>query len=1454
MDFYKILERSTARGRGDKKEIVSIDIYPDFIVGRSKDLMIRGKSVYAVWDEEKGLWSQDEYDVQRLVDQDMYNYAETMKQNVALEGVPVNVLSLRSNKSKQWTEFKRYVSNLADNFHLLDENLTFLNTEVKKNDYVSKRLGYSLEAGDYSAWDKLVGTLYEEEERRKIEWAIGAIISGDSKKIQKFCVFYGEPGAGKGTIINIIQKLFDGYYTTFDAKSLGNSANQFATEAFRSNPLVAIEHDGDLSRIEDNTRINSIVSHEMMTVKEKFKPEYMSKANCFLFIGSNRPVKITDSYSGIIRRLIDINPSGNKIPKREYDRIMSQVNFQLGAIAYHCLEVYKSMGKDYYDGYRPQEMIMRTDVFYNFIDSKLEVFEGQEGITLKQAFNMYREYCDEAFIKTPLQKNVFFGELKNYFRNYQKKTRDNSGKQVWNWFSGFKSELFEEGAVASDKNDDGTPPLIFADTKSILDDILKDCPAQYATEDAAEKPLVGWGSCTTKLRDIDTSKLHYILLRDNDGKRLNLIMIDLDLKNENSEKDAMLNLEAASKFPKTYGEFSKGGQGVHLVYWYNGDISKLKSVYSPGIEIKPFNGNSAMRRRLSYCNNSEIATLEEGALPLKEEKVIDIHELKDQKHLANKIAKSLRKEDNVGGTKCEIDFIKKTLDDAYASGMTYDMSDFQHDILVFAMGSTNNSDHCVQQVNRMKFKSKDLEEKERRELEELSGSGKYKDDDPIVFFDVEIYRPTEPGEVDSDGKENPGLFLICWKYEGADQPVYHMINPKPHEVEELFKLKLVGFNNRDYDNHMIYARSLGYSNRQLYDLSHRIINEKASEAKFPQAYDLSYTDVYDFCANKQGLKKWEVELGISHVEMGIPWDKPAPQSIWDDIVNYCENDVTATEAVFNKNKGDFVAREILASISHGKVNDKTNTLTTKFIFGKDKHPKLVYTDLNTGERSDGKTNPNIISAFPGYRYVSKLESDDGEAHNMFRGVDLKFGGYSYSEKGIYTNVALIDIQSMHPSSMVAMNYFGDYTQRFKDILDTRLAIKNGDFEKARHMFGGSLAPYLEDESNADALAQALKIAINSCYGLTSAKFPNAMRDERNVNNIVALRGALFMKTLLDDLTSQGIVVCHLKVDSMKIPNATPEIIEYCQNFAAKYGYNFEHEALYDRICLKDKSNYIASYASPEACESIYGYVPSGNKKHFRKHTHPWTATGDAFQKPYIFKTLFSGEPVEFEDRCETKSVQDTAIYLDMNEGMNNVELAEKELEKRIYNSQHPNEKQKRLSPDFKGFLDKSLIEYVSEGHSYHFVGRTGNFFPVRNGIGGGWLVSLRNGKYVSVTGTKDYRWMEAETAKRLGLQDEYSREYFDNMLQDAIKSIELYGDFDSFIDTSRPYDYDLQTIRPVSPADDDNPPWSVVPCGDGKYNTCMDCPDYGGDDACRRGYSLATYVKTGSNEDDELPF
>ena len=433
IDFLMISTRTNT-----KRNVV--EVYPKFVIKKSSDLMIRGGDFYAIWIEERGLWSTDEQDALQLIDQELDNYAKKLRGQVS---ETVKVLYMWDAESGMIDAWHKYCQRqMRDSFHMLDEELIFSNTETTKKDYASKKLNYPLETGDTPAYDKLISTLYSPEERHKLEWAIGSIVSGDSKKIQKFMVLYGSAGTGKSTILNIIQMLFDGYYSVFDAKALGSSSNSFALEAFKTNPLVAIQHDGDLSKIEDNTRLNSLVSHELMTVNEKFKATYSSRFKCFLFMGTNKPVKITDAKSGLIRRLIDVSPSGNKLEPTEYKKIMQQVTFELGAIAHHCEEVYLSdPGK--YDNYIPLTMLGASNDFYNFVIDSFHIFKKEDGVTLKAAWEMYKTYCDDAKVPYPLSQRSFKEELKNYFAEYNDRFNLEDGSRVRSYYSGFKTDKFE---------------------------------------------------------------------------------------------------------------------------------------------------------------------------------------------------------------------------------------------------------------------------------------------------------------------------------------------------------------------------------------------------------------------------------------------------------------------------------------------------------------------------------------------------------------------------------------------------------------------------------------------------------------------------------------------------------------------------------------------------------------------------------------------------------------------------------------------------------------------------------------------------------------------------------------------------------------------------------------------------------------------------------------------------
>lgn len=1381
LDFLMVSTRNSKRG--------VTEIYPKFIVKKSSDLMIRGGDFYAIWVEDRGLWSTDEQDALDLIDRELDAYAEKNKDK--FEGIP-KILHMWDAESRMISSWHQYCQrDLRDNFHMLDEKLIFSNAPTNKKDYASKRLSYPLEPCDISAYEKLISTLYSPEERRKIEWAIGAIVSGDSKKIQKFMVMYGAAGTGKSTILNIIQQLFEGYYSVFDAKALGSSNNSFALEAFKTNPLVAIQHDGDLSRIEDNTRLNSLVSHELMTVNEKFKATYSSRFKCFLFMGTNKPVKITDAKSGLIRRLIDVHPTGNKLSTKEYKSAVKQIAFELGGIACHCRDVYLA-DPGAYDDYIPVAMLGASNDFYNFVIDSYHIFKKEDGTSLKAAWEMYNNYCEEAKVSYPYNKRNFKEELKNYFWDYSEQFVTTEGARLRCYYLGFRTDKFETEQEENKAEQARTSWIKLDAAESIFDKECADCPAQYATSKGT--PKKAWAEVVSTLSELNTRELHYVKVPENH------IVIDFDIPDEKGEKSLDRNLAAASAWPATYAELSKSGAGLHLHYIYSGNVSALNRVYSDHVEIKVFTGKSSLRRKLTKCNDLPIATISSG-LPLKgEDKVVNFEAVKNEKGLRTLIEKNLHKEIHPG-TKPSVDFIYKILDDAYASGLNYDVTDLKNSVYAFAAGSTHQADYCLKLVNKMHFKSDDPSPNVENE------------DSQVVFYDVEVF---------------PNLFLVNWKVQGEGRPVVRMINPSPSEIEELMRCRLVGFNCRRYDNHILYGRLIGYNNEQLYKLSQAIINGD-NKAFFGEAYNASYTDVYDFCTKKQSLKKWEIELGIHHQELGLPWDKPVPEEMWTKVAEYCDNDVIATEAVFDSRQGDFVARKIqvdLVTLLHGitnvSVNDTTNTLSTKIIFGSNRKPQSVfnYRDLSQPVSPDqyeeyrekfgpeyvfrvfdehglplyqnfnpGETYPSgysILPFFPGYVF------DHGKS--TYLGEEIGEGGKVYSEPGMYGDVWDGDVASMHPHSAIFECVFGpEYTKRFQDIVDARVAIKHKDFESAALMLNGALKPYLNEEQAAD-LAQALKIVINSIYGLTSAAFENPFRDPRNKDNIVAKRGALFMTLLKQEVQKQGYTVAHIKTDSIKIPDATQYIMDFIIKFGKEYGYKFETEANFEKYCLVNDAVYIAKFKDPLKDKKTGDEIW-------------WTATGTQFAVPYVFKKLFSHKPIEFEDMCETKSVS-SALYLDMNEDLPDVSEYEKQFEKLLKNISDISKLSDPMTEECKEF--ERLGKIISDGHSYHFVGKVGLFCPIKPGCGGGELLreakdKYGNVKYASATGAKGYRWLESEMVRTLNKQNDIDRSYYDKLVDDAVETISKYGDFEWFA-SDDPYICDKENWPP-----EENLPWFDEP-------------------------------------------
>lgn len=1241
MDFYTI-ETSPIRGQMGMMEAA-----PWFRNTNSRDIMLRDGDFVAIWNPKTGLWSKNEFDVVDLIDDDVQKYVENAQfQNI----VPRFCVSERDGV---WKRYRQWTKNMVDTVHPMDRSPVFADTPIRQEDHVSYRLPYSPEDGIPINWAKLIDTLYDPSEREKIEWAIGAVLTGDSRSIDKFLVFYGDPGSGKSTVLNVMQALFGEYCVPFDSEALAQRNNSFALSAFADDPLVAIEHDGDLSRIETNTRLNSIISNETQLINEKFKKPRSLRITTMLIMASNNPVKITDANSGIPRRLLDVSPSGRRLPVNEYREVMDGVYQELGIIAKHCIDVYRNLGGDYYRNRRSRKMIAETNPVYNFVMEAYEDWGPTDRVTLAKAYSDYKSYVEETGIQYLMPRYRFRTELLRYFREFHDRIQLD-GVRYRSLFIGFLADKFESQPDEPNavKTDDWLD--LYSGGTLVFDEFFGGCKAQYSSENGT--PKKAWMNVTTTLADIVPAEEHYVLLPEE------YICIDFDLKGDNGEKDLSSNLRAASAWPPTYAETSKSGGGLHLVYRYPVDKDTVLE-YSPGIEIKRFRGNASLRRRLSLHNGRSIADYP-GDLPAKARKMINKKHVQDENHLRSLIAKALRKEVHPN-TAPNVDFIKSILDEAYESGITYDVTDARNAVTSFAMSSTNQSDRCLKMVQRMHFMSDD-----KAEIAE-DGNGR------IAFFDVEVF---------------PNLFVICYKFPGEDY-VHFWTNPSAKAVKSLLDLRLIGFNNRKYDNHILYAASLGYSNAELYEVSKRIINNEKN-ATFREAYNLSYTDIYDFSSKKQSLKKWEIELGIRHLESDYPWDEMVPEDLWDDIVDYCKNDVKATELVFDHLASDWGARKILAELSGLSVNDTTNQHTCALVFGVERRPdksKFVYTDLS--------------EMFPGYTF-------DKFKGSSYLGEDPGEGGYVYSEPGYYENVALLDVASMHPTSIEQLNLFGPYTQRYSELKQARVAIKHKDMDALSKLFDGRLVK-IANNYDLDELGKALKIPINSMYGLTSAKFDNPAWDPRNVDNIVAKRGALFMIDLKHYVQEElGLTVAHIKTDSIKIPGATPDDIQKVMDFGKRYGYVFEHEATYAKMCLVNKAVYIAKYAFP--------------------HEGEWTATGKQFQEPYVFKKLFTKEPIEFEDYVQTKQVK-TAMYL----------------------------------------------RFPNSGD--HFVGKVGAFVPIKPGRGGAELLRMNSEGEIkdAVVGTKGYLWKEAEMVRFMHQEQDVDTSYAEMLADEAKQAIEHYVDLET---------------------------------------------------------------------------
>lgn len=1184
MDFYEV---KTKRLRSNNREADFI-IYPDFLYTDSQDLVCKGGDMYAFWDGEK--WDTNLMHLINHIDKDLYSVRNDMKAKDP--DYQYAVKSMRSNSSKIRSDFKNYTNLMPQSDISFNTKIIFSNTTPKREDYTTNILPYTPAKGSTENFDTLIDRLYAPEEKLKIMWFMGALLTNSMGDIQKFMFLYGGKGTGKGTVLKIFKKVFQGYHKPISLKVLsGTSA--FATAQVQEVPLL-IDEDCNLSQIQDDTPLLKLTAHEPINVNRKYQTPYDVIFPGLLITASNQRYKVRNVDSGITRRAVVVEPTSFTFDGETYFDLMHKIDYEIPAIAKNAIDIFKKLGSHYYDDHVDRDMIEASDYIFEFVSLYWEQL-GDE-VSLTRAAELYKEYLDDLGFDTKGYKRKIKTELQRYYREFihQKKV---NGVNIKNVFVGLKKELFLD-VKKEEKHLDtnwleldavGDEPFI---DPSIFGRKYFNQPAQYANEEG--NPKYTWDKCRTKLKSIDERELHFVRVPENH------IVIDFDLKDKDGNKSLELNLEAANKFPSTYAEVSKSGGGLHLHYIYDGNVDDLSRIYEPNVEIKVFKGKASLRRKLTRCNHEEIRHISTG-LPLKETNRKMYDQAKDiiwnEKGMRTAIERNLAKEYHANTTP-SMHFIKKIFEDAEAQGLKYDLRDMESDIMIFASLSSHQAKECTKiarEINYCTIEEPDIEKFQ-------SNSSKIYPIDELHSFDLEVF---------------PNLLLVCYRSFKDGSERHKLFNPSPQEIEQLLQLPLVGFNNRNYDNHILYARLLGKSNAEIFEISQTIVEKSKKESadlryggKFSNAYELSYTDIYDFSATKQSLKKWEIELGIIHDELGFDFNKPLPKEYWERAAEYCFHDVDANIAVFNHLLPDYEARLMLCELSGLSPNATNNQHTARILFGDDPRPqdKFNYTDLST--------------IFPGYEYnrygidKERYVEPPVAGKSIYMGIDPSEGGYVYSNPGIYTNCKVFDVASMHPTSLEELNYFGPYQQNYSDLKKARIFIKHKDFDSAGKLFGGKLKPYLKDPATAKQLAYALKIILNTVYGMTSASFDNKFKHPKNVDNIVAKRGALFMITLRKECEDRGMKVVHIKTDSIKIANPTKEDEEFIIEFGKKYGYVFEIEDIFKRVALINRAVLIGE-----------------------KEDGEWEAVGAQFAEPYVMKSLFTGDPIVKEDFFVIKEVR-----------------------------------------------------------------------------------------------------------------------------------------------------------------------------------------------------------------------
>lgn len=389
-----------------------------------------------MYQPDKGIWTMNENDIARLI--------ATIQSNATIKQIEDISNQIRLKAEKRSVDTERYLVPCKNGIY---------NTKTKTLDAFSPNYVFlSKLATDYNptiempvllnGWtpESFIKELSNND--TEIETLLYQVINDavhPNYSRKKAIWLYGSGSNGKSTYQDVIKNIVgNDCYSTL-------KFNEFS-ERFRLHSLIgkSVNIGDDVNagvRVDDSSNFNSIVTHDSVTIEEKYKSPYHTTLYCTLIQSTNEMPTIRNKTNGTYRRML-IVPFENQFEDTPENGEIKENYIKSKEVLEWILA--KALSMDFEQFINPnaskallEEYKADNDAILAFKQDVFDVLvsKGADIVPLTPLFNLYTIYC---------KKNKLRQEKQRTFNKELKKLLGDEWHKGTKHFNGDNVAIFEE--------------------------------------------------------------------------------------------------------------------------------------------------------------------------------------------------------------------------------------------------------------------------------------------------------------------------------------------------------------------------------------------------------------------------------------------------------------------------------------------------------------------------------------------------------------------------------------------------------------------------------------------------------------------------------------------------------------------------------------------------------------------------------------------------------------------------------------------------------------------------------------------------------------------------------------------------------------------------------------------------------------------------------------------------